>query len=228
MESGSVVERVRAEGFLLLLDLPPEALAATVEAVLASGVKILAVSADSAGPAEVAARAAGQADPRAIVGGEVRSLRAARDALRAGARFLLMPTLDPDAIRLSRDAGVPIISGVLTPTELRQARDLGVEAVEIFPAGSLGPAYFSALRRAVPDIVLLAAGELAPKQIGPFFDAGAAAAVVSPAWTREGASGVVASLQGIREAVSRARGKTRGWWGRWAPQEARPIEGPDK
>jgi len=229
MESESIIRRILADGFLPLLRLPPEALPPALEAVLASGITIVATSTDSAAALEVVARAG--AGRQAVLGAEVRSLPAARDALRAGARFLLMPALDAEAVRLCREAHVPIIPGALTPTEVRQGRELGAEALQAFPAGPLGPGYLAALHRAAPDVSLLASGEVSPKQVGSFLEGGAAGIVGGEClpWSAAGASGIVASLQEFREAIRRARGQAgRAWWGRWAPQQIRPTEGPDK
>ncbi|SKB03275.1 2-keto-3-deoxy-phosphogluconate aldolase [Agreia bicolorata] len=70
--------------------------------------------------------------------GTVLSVDQARDALDAGAGFIVTPGLDADVVRFVRDAGVPIVPGVLTPTEVQAAMGMGLSHVKLFPAGNFG------------------------------------------------------------------------------------------
>jgi len=70
--------------------------------------------------------------------GTVLSVEQARAALDAGAGFLVTPGLDPEVVRFAQDAGVPIVPGVLTPTEVQAAIRLGLNRLKLFPAGVFG------------------------------------------------------------------------------------------
>jgi 2-dehydro-3-deoxyphosphogluconate aldolase/(4S)-4-hydroxy-2-oxoglutarate aldolase len=70
--------------------------------------------------------------------GTVLSVEQARAALDVGARFIVTPGLDAEVVRFVRDAGVPIVPGVLTPTEVQAAVSLGLRRVKLFPAGNFG------------------------------------------------------------------------------------------
>lgn len=74
-----------------------------------------------------------------IVGaGTVLTVGQAREALDAGASFVVTPGLDPEVVRFVQSSGVPIIPGVLTPTEVQAAIGLGLSHLKLFPAGIFG------------------------------------------------------------------------------------------
>ena len=82
-------------------------------------------------------RLAGRGDM--LVGaGTVLTVAQAREALDAGASFLVTPGLDADVVGFAQSAGVPIVPGVLTPTEIQAAQALGLSRLKLFPAGVFG------------------------------------------------------------------------------------------
>lgn len=62
----------------------------------------------------------------------------AREALAAGATFGVAPGLDPEVVAIFREAGVPFMPGVMTPSEITQALRLGCRWLKFFPAESAG------------------------------------------------------------------------------------------
>jgi 2-dehydro-3-deoxyphosphogluconate aldolase/(4S)-4-hydroxy-2-oxoglutarate aldolase len=70
--------------------------------------------------------------------GTVLTVEQGRAALDAGAGFIVTPGLDADVVRFAQDAGVPIVPGVLTPTEVQAALRLGLNRLKLFPAGVFG------------------------------------------------------------------------------------------
>lgn len=97
----------------------------------------------------------------------------AREALEAGAQFLVSPVLDADVMEVGRDAGVGLFPGALTPTEVVRAWRLGASMVKVFPAGPLGPAYIKALKAPLGDIPLLPTGGIGLQNAEAFLAAGA-------------------------------------------------------
>lgn len=70
--------------------------------------------------------------------GTVLTTAQARDALDAGAGFVVTPGLDPDVVEYVLAAGVPIVPGVITATEIQAAMRLGLRRLKLFPAGVFG------------------------------------------------------------------------------------------
>ena len=52
----------------------------------------------------------------------------------AGARFAVSPGLSDGLIEAARTAGVPLLPGVLTPSEIIMALDAGLDTLKFFPA----------------------------------------------------------------------------------------------
>lgn len=79
-------------------------------------------------------------------------------AVDAGARYVVTPVTSPALVEQAVAAGVPIVPGGLTPTELFASWSAGASAVKIFPAGQVGPSYLKDLRGPFPDIVAMPSG----------------------------------------------------------------------
>ena len=130
--------------------------------------------------------------PGVLLGaGTVLTADEARAAIDAGARFLVTPGLRPAVAAVAVAAGVPVMLGAFTPTEVATAVDLGSAAVKIFPAGRLGPAYLSDLRGPYPHVELLPSGGISADNAAAFLAAGATAvcagtSVVPPAAVERG------------------------------------------
>lgn len=135
--------------------------------------------------------AAAQA-PDGIVGaGTVLTAAHARDAIAAGARFLVTPDVRPDVAAEAVAADIPVFMGALTPTELSRAFDLGAAAVKIFPARIGGPAHVRDLLGPFPNARLVPTGGVNAENARAFLDAGALAVgagtdVVQPALVAQG------------------------------------------
>jgi 2-dehydro-3-deoxyphosphogluconate aldolase/(4S)-4-hydroxy-2-oxoglutarate aldolase len=122
--------------------------------------------------------------------GTVLTVAQARDAISAGARFLLTPGLRADVAEEATRQGVPIVLGAMTPTEVAWAMDAGSAAVKVFPAARLGPTYFKDLLGPYPDAQLVATGGINAGNAAEYLAAGAIAAtagsgVVSPVLAAE-------------------------------------------
>ncbi|MGZ4292063.1 MAG: bifunctional 4-hydroxy-2-oxoglutarate aldolase/2-dehydro-3-deoxy-phosphogluconate aldolase [Gaiellaceae bacterium] len=81
------------------------------------------------------------ADSGLVVGaGTIRTVAQVDEALAAGAQFVVSPALDADVVERCLDAGVPVLPGIATATELAHALALGLDTVKVFPAEPLGGA----------------------------------------------------------------------------------------
>lgn len=77
--------------------------------------------------------------PEMIAGaGTVLSPGQARAAIKAGARFIVSPGLDDGVVAVAKEHGIPVYPGIVTPSELQHAFNLGLEVVKFFPASLAG------------------------------------------------------------------------------------------
>jgi len=108
--------------------------------------------------------------------GTIRNLDEARRAVDAGAMFLVTPNLDTGVINYAKTAGIPIVAGALTPTEVYAAWSAGADLVKVFPCGAMGgPQYIKDLLGPFDHIKLAAVGGVSSANLQEYFAAGAAA-----------------------------------------------------
>lgn len=99
-------------------------------------------------------------------------------AIEAGAAYLVTPITSPAFVVQATEAGVPIVPGGLTPTELFASWSAGASAVKVFPAGQVGPSYLKDLRGPFPDIVAVPSGGVDLTGAEEWLEAGAVAVSV--------------------------------------------------
>ena len=114
---------------------------------------------------------------RTLIGaGTVIDAEGARRAIRAGAEFIVSPGLVLEVIEVAKAAGVAIIPGALSPTEILAATRAGGDLVKVFPIKSLGgAAYIRALRGPFPDLPLVPTGGVDLNNVADYIRAGATA-----------------------------------------------------
>ncbi|MFC7464785.1 bifunctional 4-hydroxy-2-oxoglutarate aldolase/2-dehydro-3-deoxy-phosphogluconate aldolase [Brachybacterium sp. GCM10030252] len=81
-----------------------------------------------------------------------------RTAAKHGARYIVTPITRPDLLEAAAEAGIAIIPGGLTPSELHQGWAAGAAAVKVFPASVVGPGYVKDLRGPFPGIRVIPSG----------------------------------------------------------------------
>lgn len=107
-----------------------------------------------------------------IGAGTVLDLEDAKKAVHAGASFLVTPNMDEEVIRWSKQEGIPIFPGAMTPTEIVKAWKAGATAVKVFPSASLGLTYIKELMGPLDQIPLIAVGGVTEENIKQFLNIG--------------------------------------------------------
>ena len=59
-------------------------------------------------------------------------------AVEAGAKFIVSPGFDANIVKKAQELGVMILPGAVTPTEIIQAINSGLDTIKFFPAGNYG------------------------------------------------------------------------------------------
>ena len=109
-------------------------------ALLAGGLPIIEVTFRTEAAA-AAIRAISQELPEMLVGaGTVLTSDQLRAAADAGARFCVAPGLNEATVKQAQDLGVPMMPGVMTPSEIEHGLSLGCSLLKFFPAEVAGGA----------------------------------------------------------------------------------------
>jgi 2-dehydro-3-deoxyphosphogluconate aldolase/(4S)-4-hydroxy-2-oxoglutarate aldolase len=129
------------------------------KALVAGGVRVLEVTLRTA-PALQAIRAIAREVEGAIVGvGTITSVEDFARSIEAGARFGVSPGLTPALIGAARDGGLPLLPGVMTPSDVIAARAAGFTALKLFPAQQAGGVgMLKAMGGPFPDVTFCPTG----------------------------------------------------------------------
>lgn len=116
-----------------------------------------------------------QSGGMALGAGTVTTPEEARQAVEAGAAYLISPAVCLDVIAEARALGVPVLPGAYTPSEVLTAWRAGADLVKLFPAATGGVAHLKAIRAPLPDIPLVPTGGIGLDDAAAYLDAGARA-----------------------------------------------------
>ncbi len=119
--------------------------------------------------------------PNCIIGaGTLLTIEQLYQALECGAQFVFSPHTNPVMIQAAVAAGVPIIPGALSPTEIVTAWQVGASCVKVFPISAVGGAtYLKSLRGPLGEIPLIPTGGVTLSNAQEFIQAGAIAVGLS-------------------------------------------------
>lgn len=112
-----------------------------------------------------------------IVGaGTVMSSQQAKQAVDAGARFLVSPIVDPVVIAQAAELDVVFIPGAYTPTEMETAYRLGADYIKVFPEPTGGVGFIEAIRGPLPHLRLFPTAGVTSDNVIDYLSAGCAGA----------------------------------------------------
>ena len=177
MSGGEIVQEIKDCGVVAIVrGTSPGVLGNIALALQRGGVRCIEVTFNTAGASGMIEELIARDTPGLRVGaGTVLDPETARVAILAGASFILTPTLNLRVLEMGHRYGVPVIPGVMTPTEALTAWEAGASMVKIFPAGSLGPAFIKDLRGPLPQIEMIPVGGVSLQNAAAFIKAGAVA-----------------------------------------------------
>ncbi|HLY08838.1 MAG TPA: bifunctional 4-hydroxy-2-oxoglutarate aldolase/2-dehydro-3-deoxy-phosphogluconate aldolase [Planctomycetota bacterium] len=215
MKKEGVLGALRATGVVAVIRTEHSSdLVSVAEALWEGGVRLIEITLTVPGALEVIRESIARiGKDRAFVGaGTVLDAQAARDAIDAGAAFVVSPGLDHQTVALCNEAGVLVMPGAFTPHEILQAWKAGADVVKVFPADLGGPDYIKTVKEPLPQVELLPTKGITLSSAPAFIRAGAMAvgagsALVNGAMIRsreyaritENASAFVRAVRAARE-----------------------------
>lgn len=145
-------------------------------AVAAGGIQFIEITWNTHKAAELIAELRSEFPTFSIGTGTLLNLEQLQQAIDCGAQFLFTPHTDVAMIKTAVDAGVPIVPGAFSPTEIVTAWQAGATCVKVFPISALGGAtYLKSLQGPLGHIPLIPTGGVTMENAKVFIDAGAIA-----------------------------------------------------
>ena len=110
--------------------------------------------------------------PNDLIGaGTVINAKQCQEAIDCGAKFIVSPGLSDEVARVCKENQIPYLPGVVTPTEVMRAIDLGLEVVKFFPAGVYsGLKAIKAIGAAFPAMKFMPTGGVDNKNLKEFIE----------------------------------------------------------
>ena len=108
-----------------------------------------------------------EAFPDMLVGaGTVLTAEQVDQAVKAGAKFIVIPGFDPEIVDYCILKDIPVFPGCITPSEVAQAVKRGLKVIKFFPAEQFGGiAAIKALAAPYTDIKFMPTGGINPKNL---------------------------------------------------------------
>ena len=156
-----------------------------------------------------AIEAVSKAVPEMHVGaGTVTRASEVQSVVDAGASFALSPGMNTDILQAAIAQGLPFVPGVMTPSEVMTARNMGFSLLKLFPAAQAGGlAMLKALGGPLGDVQFCPTGGVSLDNMGEFLKL-SNVAMVGGSWLTPVAMAESADWAGItrlaREATDRA------------------------
>ncbi len=150
------------------------------EALAAGGISLIEITWNTDRAPELIGQLRRDLSTCTIGAGTILNLEQLQHAIDAGAQFLFTPHTDTRLIQAAVAAGVPIVPGALSPTEIVTAWDAGASCVKVFPIQAVGGAsYIQGLQGPLGHIPLIPTGGVTLANARDFITAGAIAVGLS-------------------------------------------------
>ncbi len=170
----------------------------TVLTLAEEGLPLIEVSLSGQDALGVIRRARGALGPAAPLGaGTVLTAQDAQAVHDAGADFVVTPAVC-EGLTEAKRLGLPVLAGVMTPSDIVAAQRLGADAYKLFPAAQAGgPGYLKALRGPFPDAPFVPVGGVDTEAARDYLARGATAVGVGSPLIGDAADG--GSTDALRE-----------------------------
>lgn len=177
---------------------------AVVQAVAEAGVRFAEITLTVPGAIPLIQELAKRSE-LCVGAGTVLSNEQAEQAIAAGARFIVSPTLELDLIPLCRNADVVCVPGAATASEILRAMRAGPELVKLFPADCLGGTNFvRQIANTFPEVRFMVSGGVSLSNVKEYIELGVIGLALGSAFLRELLSkeGHNGTVQHVRQFVA--------------------------
>ena len=185
-----------------------------IDAVIAGGINFIEITMtmDEGNPVEFIQFMSEKyrGNEKVVIGaGTVLDPETARAVILAGANYVVSPGLNVDTIKLCNRYRVPMLPGVMSPTEAITALEAGCDIIKVFPGNVVGPGAISSLKGPLPQGDFMPSGGVDVDNVDKWLKAGACAVGTGSSLTKGAKTGdfaaVTAKAREFVEAVAAAR-----------------------
>lgn len=185
-----------------------------IDAIVAGGINFIEITMtmDEGNPVEFIQFMADKYrnNDKVVIGaGTVLDPETARAVILAGANYVVSPGLNVETIKLCNRYRVPMLPGVMSPTEAITALEAGCDIIKVFPGNVVGPVAISSFKGPLPQGDFMPSGGVDVDNVDKWIKAGACAVGTGSSLTKGAKTGdfaaVTAKAREFVEAVAAAR-----------------------
>jgi len=183
MTRSDLLDSVLASGAVAVVRMADAGrLVRVAEAIAEGGVTAIEVTMTTPNALAVIEDVSRQLGDAVVVGvGSVTDAETTRQAVDAGARYVVSPVFKAEIVDEAHRLGVPAMPGCFTPTEILTATEAGADVVKVFPADVLGMPFFKGVLAPMPHLRMMPTGGVSLTNAGDWIRAGAVAVGVGSA-----------------------------------------------
>lgn len=183
-----------------------------IDAIVAGGINFIEITMTVPGAVSIieAMVEKYKSNPDVVIGaGTVLDPETARAVILAGAAYVVSPGLNLDTIKLCNRYRVPMLPGVMTPTEAISALEAGCDIIKVFPGNIVGDGAISSFKGPLPQGEFMPSGGVDVDNVDQWIKAGACAVGTGSSLTKGAKTGdyaaITAKAQEFVAAVASAR-----------------------
>jgi len=185
-----------------------------IDAIVAGGINFIEITMtmDEGNPVEFIQFMADKYrnNDKVVIGaGTVLDPETARAVILAGANYVVSPGLNVETIKLCNRYRVPMLPGVMSPTEAITALEAGCDIIKVFPGNVVGPGAISSFKGPLPQGDFMPSGGVDVDNVDKWIKAGACAVGTGSSLTKGAKTGdfaaVTAKAREFVDAVAAAR-----------------------
>lgn len=182
----------------------------TARGVVEAGVRLVEITMSVPGALGLIKELA-QEEGFCVGAGTVLAREDAKQAIKDGARFVVSPTLELDLVPICREAGVAVVSGAATPTEVLAAVRAQADLVKIFPADCLGgPHFIKQIAAALPRARFMVSGGVNRSNVEEYLRIGVTGLALGSAFladllAKQGHGGLVSEVRQLVGLVEQSQ-----------------------
>ncbi len=197
-----IVLKIKEYGFVAVIRADSlERAIKIAEACIKGGTKVIEVTFTVPNAEQAISQLSNEYDNSDVIigAGTVLNCNTAEKALKAGAKFIVSPYLNPSVAKLCLEKGVPYMPGAMTLTETVNCIEAGADIVKIFPGELFGPDIIKSFRGPMPHLQLMPTGGVSLENVHEWFEAGVVAVGVGGNLTASAKNGDYESVTKIAE-----------------------------
>ena len=185
-----------------------------IDAIIAGGINFIEITMtmDEGNPVEFIQFMSEKyrSNEKVVIGaGTVLDPETARAVILAGANYVVSPGLNVDTIKLCNRYRIPMLPGVMSPTEAITALESGCDIIKVFPGNVVGPGAISSFKGPLPQGDFMPSGGVDVDNVDKWLKAGVCAVGTGSSLTKGAATGdfaaITAKAKEFVEAVAVAR-----------------------